>query len=376
MEDPELTSLASRLPTTILHSRADSTVTKYLRGFRRWKTWANAKKLEPIPAKSHHFALYLQHLGEETKSKAAVEEACNAVSWVHSSAGLSSLLADPFVKATLEGLQRSLAKSVVKKEPVTVDMLEAIVCDADKSGSLADLRLATACLLGFAGFLRFGELISLRPCDFELSQEMMKIRIIQSKTDQWRQGDELVIARTGNCTCPVAMLERYMRRTSMCWNDQRYLFRPIQRTKNGEVLRQSGKISYTCMRELFRKKIADLGLPPCNFGLHSLRSGGATAAAGAKVPDRLFKRHGRWKSENAKDGYVKDEIQTRLTVSRSLGLYSLSSKTPSLITPIIVGQPLRWHNTMWLLSCMCGFRECMMWEVYFLSVEHRELDRK
>ena len=180
-------------------------------------------------------------------------------------------------------------------------------------------------------------------------------------------GDELVIARTGNCTCPVAMLERYMRRTSMCWNDQRYLFRPIQRTKNGEVLRQSGKISYTCMRELFRKKIADLGLPPCNFGLHSLRSGGATAAAGAKVPDRLFKRHGRWKSENAKDGYVKDEIQTRLTVSRSLGLYSLSSKTPSLITPIIVGQPLRWHNTMWLLSCMCGFRECMMWEGMILS---------
>ena len=124
------------MPTTILHSRADSTVTKYLRGFRRWKTWANAKKLEPIPAKPHHFALYLQHLGEETESKAAVKEACNAVSWMHASAGLSSLLADPFVKATLEGLQRSLAKPVVKKEPVTVDMLEAIVCYADKSGSL------------------------------------------------------------------------------------------------------------------------------------------------------------------------------------------------------------------------------------------------
>ena len=65
-----------------------------------------------------------------------MEEACNAVSWMHASAGLSSLLADPFVKATLEGLQRSLAKPVVKKEPVTVDMVEAIVRYADKSGSL------------------------------------------------------------------------------------------------------------------------------------------------------------------------------------------------------------------------------------------------
>ena len=51
--------------------------------------------------------------------------------------------------------------------------------------------------------------------------------------DQLREGDELVIARTGNRTCPVAMLERYM--GSISQDDQRYLFRPIQRTKNGEV---------------------------------------------------------------------------------------------------------------------------------------------
>ena len=65
---------------------------------------------------------------------------------------------------------------------------------------------------------------SVRPCDFKISQEMMKIKILQSKTDQLRQGDELVIARTGNLTCPVAMLERYMNRTGMSLDDQRYLF--------------------------------------------------------------------------------------------------------------------------------------------------------
>ena len=74
----------------------------------------------------------------ETNSKVAVEEAGNAVSWVHASAGLSSPSADPFVKATLEGLQQSLAKPTVKKEPVTVNMLEAIVKDADKSFSLIE----------------------------------------------------------------------------------------------------------------------------------------------------------------------------------------------------------------------------------------------
>ena len=43
--------------------------------------------------------------------------------------------------------------------------------------------------------------------------------------------------------------------------------------------------------------------------------------ANAKVPDCLFKRHGRWKSEIAKDGYVKDSLDSRLEVSKNLGLY-------------------------------------------------------
>ena len=92
----------------------------------------------------------------------------------------------------------------------------------------------------------------------------------------------------------------------------------------GKGLRQSGKISYTCLREFFKKKV--LGLSPSNFGLHNLRAGGAAAAANAKVPDRLFKRHRRWRSESAKEGYVKDHIQSRLEVSRSLGLY------PTIVT--------------------------------------------
>jgi len=48
---------------------------------------------------------------------------------------------------------------------MTIEILKAIVRDAEKSGRLTDLRLATACLFGFSGFLRFDELINLRSCD-------------------------------------------------------------------------------------------------------------------------------------------------------------------------------------------------------------------
>ena len=74
------------------------------------------------------------------------------------------------------------------------------------------------------------------------------------------------------------------------------------------------------MREIVLEKLSELGLDRNLFGLHSLRSGGASAAAGAGVPDRLFKRHGRWRSENAKDGYIKDSLESRLSVSQRIGV--------------------------------------------------------
>ena len=63
------------------------------------------------------------------------------------------------------------------------------------------------------------------------------------------------------------------------------------------------------MSELLKQKLDELGYPSVEFSPHSLRAGGATAAG---VPDRIFKRYGRWKSENVKDGYVKDSLEKRL----------------------------------------------------------------
>lgn len=48
---------------------------------------------------------------------------------------------------------------------------------------------------------------------------MIKIKILHSKADQWRQGDESLVARTRNSTCPVTMLECYMQVMYMSWED-------------------------------------------------------------------------------------------------------------------------------------------------------------
>ena len=321
LQDPELKRLASRLQTTLLRGRADSTVTKYGYAFRRWKAWAQVRsEVQVFPVGEVHFALYLQHLGDTLQSWSAVQDAVNAVSWVHQLAGFEPVAQSPFVQATVDGLKRSLARPKVKKEPVTVDMLAALVDSIGQSPSLSDVRLVATCLLAFAGFLRFDELARLRCCDIRFSGASMTVRIISSKTDQYRQGDSIVVARTGAKTCPVAMMERYFAMASLAHSSSLPLFRGITRTKNGERLRSSGSLSYTRMRELFLTKLRELGFDASKFGLHSLRAGGATAAANAGVPDRLFKRHGRWRSESAKDGYVKDSREALLSVTKSLRL--------------------------------------------------------
>ena len=101
IRNPELRHLADSLPDTVLRSRADSTTTKYLYAFQRWKRWAEPRdEVTVFPVGEVHFALYLQHLGETTQSKSSVEEAVNAVGWVHQISGLPSISASPFVRAT------------------------------------------------------------------------------------------------------------------------------------------------------------------------------------------------------------------------------------------------------------------------------------
>ena len=100
--------------------------------------------------------------------------------------------------------------------------------------TLSNVRLAAACLLAFAGFLRCDELISLRPCDIKIGPDMMTVIIHSSKTDQLQQGDELVVACTSTHMWPVAMLERYMGLAGVNPSSDLFLFRAITRTKEGE----------------------------------------------------------------------------------------------------------------------------------------------
>ena len=91
-----------------------------------------------------------------------------------------------------------------------------------------------------------------------------------------------------------------------------FLFRPIFRSKDVcKLIYKNKKLSYTAARSNIVSLLKTVVGEHVNIGIHSLRAGGATVAANSNVDERCLKRHGRWKSDTAKDGYIVDSLGKR-----------------------------------------------------------------
>ena len=146
---------------------------------------------------------------------------------------------------------------------------------------------------------------------------MLKLFIQSNKTDQYRDGAWIAVASSRKGPCPVAIMNRYLDGNRRSCDSP--LFCQLSKTKCVCKPRSKG-LSYSRLRELVLEAFKDIVPDISDIGTQGLRNGGATAAANAGVPDRLFKRHGRWASESAKDGYVQDPLSSRLSASKALGI--------------------------------------------------------
>lgn len=266
--------------------------------------------------------MYLIHLTKLGKSTSTLNESFYAISWAHKLAGYYDPCKSDLVISVKEGAHRMRGHSVHKKEPITPDILKNIcILYGNNQSNLKNLRLACMCVLSYAGFLRYSELANLKMNNISFCSDHVKLFLEGSKTDVYREGKDVVISKTGNVTCPVDMLKRYLSLANIPSDSSEHIFRPLTFCKSTNTYKlRKGTLSYTAAREILLNTLKDFGLDAKQFGLHSLRSGGATAAASANVEDRLFKKHGRWKTDKAKDGYVKENINQRLIVTKNLGI--------------------------------------------------------
>ena len=85
--------------------------------------------------------------------------------------------------------------------------------------------------------------------------------------------------------------------------------------KQGRV----GVLGYRRALKALRQIVEQAGDNPKEFGLHSLRIGGATTmAAGGEISDRVVRREGRWKQDS---GTLKKYTRSNLQDARAVSSY-------------------------------------------------------
>ncbi|XP_033729388.1 integrase/recombinase xerD homolog [Pecten maximus] len=304
----------------LLNSKSDNTNKKYFDTFRRWEHFCSTHSCCALPANPVHLALYLNYLLDKRSSFSVISATVYAIKWVHDINGHSDPTTNSFVRNLMESSKRTSRKPVCKKDPITTDTLIHLCNMFSDSRDLLVIRDLSMILLCFSGFLRFNELSNLLCSDLKIFDSHFILVIRKSKTDQYRHGSEVVISKGQTSACPHAMILKYIEIAGIDLQSDIFLFKPIFRScSTCKLIQKNKRLSYTGARQAISKRLS-LVCDVRNVGLHSLRAGGATVAANNGVNDRCFKRHGRWKSETAKDGYVADSLQARLKVTQKLGL--------------------------------------------------------
>ena len=325
--DPVEVALADSMLTFAAAKWAPGSLNQYTGAFARFATWCEERNppRESLPAEPLTVALYLLYLTQISNTFSVIKTASAAIHTMHKlSLSDKEPTSHPLVQLMRESSQRVLgARLVNQKEPLDFEVLRKAANRACETDDFL-LRLSvTMAVLGFAGFLRYSDLVILTAADVRFEDGHMKLFLEHRKNDQLREGN-VVISKGCTGACPVWWTRWLFNSLGLQGNTR--LFQRF----DGRVARfHPGKAKETltgivmpyeqCSRLVLRLVATELGISEEHakkrFGTQSLRSGGATLVAAEGVDDRNFQRHGGWRSVAVKDRYVKDSLDAKLAVT-------------------------------------------------------------
>lgn len=220
------------------NAKSINTVKQYEAYFKRFNQWCNSKGVTSFPARSSVIAIFLSGLIQQGVSEAVLCSFFYSIKWYHDlHCALYNPCDDSVILKLMEGGKRILSKPLKKKEPISSDILEKVIDlfgDREKNRDLCSVRTITMLILGFAGFLRFNELANIKVKNITFKDLYMNICVETSKTDVYRRGNEITIAKTGGKLCPVSWIKHYLSLAEIENNSEDYIFRAVRFYKSSE----------------------------------------------------------------------------------------------------------------------------------------------
>ena len=159
--------------------------------------------------------------------KSKVNAIIYGISMAHKSSGLTDPSSSNLVKNVKNGILRKECKTTRSKAPITDVELSKLVSAYGKDDDFMNKRFVTISLLSFSGFLRFNEVANLRRSDLRIESDHVQVFITMSKTDQYAQGQPVIISATGTESCPVKRLINYLKLAGIVDGSNEFIFRNI-----------------------------------------------------------------------------------------------------------------------------------------------------
>ena len=234
--------------------------------FQRWLQQSDIN--DDLPSDKYTITTYLLSMLQVGKSVAVLQQFVQSARWMHHIAGYHDPTSSHMIRTVMEGARRLSTTSSQKKKPFTPGIMQDIhlnLLDNKQRHNLTGLRNMAFILVAFAGFLRYDDIIRLTRQDVAFYKTHMDLFLASSKTDTYRDGHTVTIARTNTTLDPYVFLAKYLKKAHIPANDHRYIFRGIYLCKSTGLLRLkhgNKHISYSTVRDMIAQQVVQIGLEP------------------------------------------------------------------------------------------------------------------
>lgn len=329
--DPSLDSLRRSVAETLVMAKKPNTTRAYKGPVARWQEFAAARgELVAFPPREAVFLLFLAEVLERAKQEGL--KAGGVVACVYGVDLVCSMLSVPgpgvreSVRLMVSSARLQLARPTVRKQAaskvVVARLCEHLLPGVDPSSwDWISLRTALFASLGFVLTGRWAELNDLTPADLSDYGDHCAAFVEVRKCDQHREGSVVPFVDSGELKGACSLLRLFLALLPV-GSERLPLFRRIDRGKvRGQFFRKEG-IGYSRMSECVKEALVAIGEDPSRYGLHSFRSGAATAVASQTGFDpRKLEKHGGWApGSSSMPGYIEDDAEAALVVPLMLSL--------------------------------------------------------
>jgi site-specific recombinase XerD len=295
----DLSATADRAADYARQARAANTRRAYAAAWSDFTGWCGARGLVALPAEAVTVGLYLADQAQAHKVS-TLRVRLVAISEAHRLQGHNLDTRHPAIRDVWAGIRRSHGTAPVQKAAATSEIIRDLVRVTGQDG-LRALRDRALVLIGFAAALRRSELVALDVQDVTFRPEGVVLRLRRSKTDQEGAGVEVAIpCGQAALTCPVRALQAWLEAAEIG-----EITSPLFFAINKAGRATPNRLSDRDVARVVKRLVEAAGYDPADYAGHSLRSGFATTAARAGVPEAEIMRQTRHRSLAVMRAYVR-----------------------------------------------------------------------